>query len=124
MRTTEPPPPFPRPDAAALRRTLARAVLLPPALTAPLAGLFLWQISRLLDATRWVEHTDEVISQADDTLKLLVDLETGVRGYLVTNRSDYLEPYERAEPQVGPALDELTRLVPDNPPRLEPVTKA
>jgi PAS domain S-box-containing protein len=118
MRTTEPRPSAPRPDAAAFKRTLTRAVLLPLVLTAALAGLFLWQISRLLDATRWVEHTDEVISQADDTLKLLVDLETGVRGYLVTDRRDYLEPYERAAPRVGPALDELKRLVSDNPPQV------
>lgn len=106
-------------DAAAFRRTLTRAVLLPLILTAALAGLFLWQITRLLDATRWVEHTDEVISQANQTLKLLVDLETGLRGYLVTGRRDYLEPYERAAPQIGPALDKLQSLVSDNPSQVE-----
>ena len=118
MPPPKPPHSVPLHDAAALRRTLTRAVLLPLVLTAALAGLFLWQITRLLDATRWVEHTDEVISQSNRALKLLVDLETGVRGYLVTNRRDYLEPYERAAPQVGPALDELAQLSSDNPPQL------
>ena len=121
MPTEKPSQPVSLRDAAAFRRTLTRAVLLPLILTAALAGLFLWQISRLLDATRWVEHTDEVISQANQTLKLLVDLGTGVRGYLVTSRRDYLEPYERAAPKVGPSLDELDRLVSDNPPQAERV---
>jgi PAS domain S-box-containing protein len=118
MPTPKPLHPVSLHDAAAFRRTLSRAIILPLILTAALAALFLWQITRLLDATRWVEHTDEVISQSNSALKLLIDLETGVRGYLVTGRRDYLEPYERAAPQVIPALDELGQLVSDNPPQL------
>ena len=118
MPTPKPLHPVSLHDAATFRHTLTRAVILPLILTAALAGLFLWQITRLLDATRWVEHTDEVISQSNRALKLLIDLETGVRGYLVTGRRDYLEPYERAAPQVRPALDELDGLVSDNPPQV------
>lgn len=100
---------------ADFRWILVRAVLLPLVLSAALAGLFLWQINRLTTTARSVEHTDEVISQATEAQKLLIDMETGVRGYLITADRMFLEPYERAIPQLPSALDELHRLVSDNP---------
>lgn len=115
MRTPKPLHPVSLHDAAAFRRTLTRAVILPLVLTAALAALFLWQVTRLLDATRWVEHTDEVIKQANSTQKLLVDSETGLRGYLITGKPEFLEPYDTASRQLGPAFDELAGLVSDNP---------
>ncbi len=39
--------------------------------------------------------------------QILVDAETGERGYLLTGRDDYLEPYRRAVDRLEPALDEL-----------------
>ncbi len=97
------------------RRILLRAVVLPLVLLAIVAGVLLWQISRLLSAAKWVEHTDQVIAGADDALRLIVDMETGLRGYLITGRKDFLEPYERALPEIDPALDRLGELVADNP---------
>ena len=100
---------------ADFRWVLVRAVLLPLLLSAALAGLFLWQINRLTTTAHSVEHTDEVISRATEAQKLLIDMETGVRGYLITADRVFLEPYERAATQIQPALDELRRLVSDNP---------
>lgn len=39
--------------------------------------------------------------------RLLVDAETGQRGYLLTGRRDYLKPYEHAVSSVGQSLDQL-----------------
>ena len=97
------------------RRILIRAILLPLALVGVLAGVFFWQITRLLSAAEWVEHTDQVITQAIAAQKLLIDMETGVRGYLVTADHIFLEPYEQAEPKVAPLLADLRRLTSDNP---------
>lgn len=102
-------------SAADFRRTLVRAIVLPLLLTGALSGVFFWQIYRLLSAAGWVEHTDEVIAQAHEAQKLLIDMETGVRGYLITANRDFLEPYERAAPRVSPSLEELRRQVSDNP---------
>lgn len=101
-------------SAADFRRTLVRAVALPLLLTGALAGVFFWQIYSLLSAAGWVEHTDESIAQATESQKLLIDMETGVRGYLITANRDFLEPYERAEPKVSPSLEGLRRHVSDN----------
>lgn len=39
----------------------------------------------------------------------LIDAETGQRGYLLTNRKEYLKPYVEAQVTVGNSLDWLTR---------------
>ncbi len=105
----------PQVSPADFRWVLVRAVILPLVLSAALASLFLWQINRLTSTARLVEHTDEVISQATVAQKLLIDMETGVRGYLITDDRAFLEPYEQATPKVSPTLGELRRLTSDNP---------
>ncbi|MCM3871152.1 MAG: CHASE3 domain-containing protein, partial [Pyrinomonadaceae bacterium] len=97
------------------KRILTRAVLLPLVLMALLSMFFLWQISNLLSAAQAVEQTDEVISKANEAQKLLLDMETGMRGYLIAGKQEFLEPYHSASQQINPALDELGRLVSDNP---------
>lgn len=106
-------------DGLNFRRSVTLALVLPLALMTLLAGLFLWQIVRLVNAEERVEHTDQVISRANTSQKLLIDMETGVRGYLITGNLDYLEPYNSASVQVGPALDDLKRLVSDNPTQVQ-----
>jgi CHASE3 domain sensor protein len=74
------------------RRRLTRVVALPIVLLLLLSGISIWQITRLLSALRLVDHTNQVISQANATQKLLLDMETGLRGYLLTERQNFLEP--------------------------------
>src|SRR6185369_12822998 len=105
----------PRLQTAELRRSLSQSVVLPALLAVAVAGLFLWQIGRLLATSRWVDHTDEVIAQANHAQKLLIDMETGERGYLITGRPAFLEPYRDAQPQLARAFERLRALVADNP---------
>ncbi len=97
------------------RRTLVRAIAIPLILMGLLTGALLWQINRLLTLSRWVEHTDEVIAQVNLVEKLLVDMETGRRGYLLTGKPEFLEPYNQASTRVAPEFDRLRQLVSDNP---------
>jgi PAS domain S-box-containing protein len=90
---------------------LKRATLLPLLLLAVLSVLLIWQIDHLLGVFRWVSHTNVVIAQANATQKLTLDLETGKRGYLLSGDKRFLEPYQSAEGQVGPALNRLGALV-------------
>ena len=41
-----------------------------------LAALFVVMVSYLLSVIRWVEHSDRVISNANEAVRLTVDLET------------------------------------------------
>jgi PAS domain S-box-containing protein len=98
-----------------LQRRLTRAIAFPIALLLLVSGIFIWQTSNLLAALHWVEQTDRVIAQANLVQKLLIDMETGNRGYLLSGEQSFLEPYEQARAQVGSAIDELKQRVSGNP---------
>ena len=88
-------------------RLLTRAALLPLLLLAALSGLLIWQIVNLLHVFEWVGHTDQVIAQANATQKLLLDMETGKRGYLLSGNTSYLQPYQQSRGSVPAALSQL-----------------
>ena len=106
-------------DPAAFRRVLTRSVVAPLTLLGVLATVFVGLILYLLSAARWVDHTDRVIARGNALLKLLVDGETGMRGYVITKDPVFLEPYEAEEERSDQAFDELSALVSDNPTQVE-----
>ncbi len=63
----------------------------------------------------WVEHTQEVIYRGEQLVSLIKDLETSQRGYLLTRKEQFLEPYRMASDSLKPVLDNLRRLTSDNP---------
>jgi PAS domain S-box-containing protein len=105
-------------DQISFRRMLTRAIVLPLILMSILTGVLLWQISHLLSVTQWVDHVDRVIAQAQHAQKLLLDMETGLRGYLLTGHQDFLEPYKDGSALIGSSFETLGRLVSDNPAQL------
>ncbi|MCO5935338.1 response regulator [Mucilaginibacter sp. RB4R14] len=71
-------------------------------------------ISHLEDDTIMVDHTQKVIKTSSNILQLLIDGETGMRGYGATNNKVFLDPYNEAVPRLGESLIQLTNLVSDN----------
>ena len=61
-----------------------------------------------------VKHTYEVIDKKNTLLTLLIDMETGQRGFLATKNNDYLEPYDKALVKYEIEFDNLTYLTSDN----------
>lgn len=61
-----------------------------------------------------VKHTYQVITDVDNIQKLLVDMETGRRGYRNTGDTSFLRPFEEALPKIEPAVDALREMVSDN----------
>ncbi|MGZ4809907.1 MAG: sensor histidine kinase [Thermoanaerobaculia bacterium] len=106
---------------ARFRRTLVWALAGPVTLLAVLAVTFLLLIRWLNVEADSVEHADRVLSKAQRTQALIIDMETGVRGYLLTHEDAFLTPYRSAMRQVGPAFDEMQSLVRDNPVQSERV---
>lgn len=106
-----------------LERRLIRVIVLPIVLLLLLSGISIWQITQLLSALRWVDHTDQVISQANSVQKLLLDRETGLRGYLLTGQPNFLMPYEQANQTLSSSFDRLRTLVSDNPVQTERVDR-
>jgi methyl-accepting chemotaxis protein len=68
-----------------------------------------------LSNNQWVQHTHTVIGAADRALAALVDMETGLRGFLVGGKDAFLEPYAKGGTTYKAALDQLKRLTSDNP---------
>jgi signal transduction histidine kinase/CHASE3 domain sensor protein len=105
------------------QRRLTLALVLPLLLMLILALSLIGQVNHLTSVMEWVNHTDRVIAQANHTEKLLIDMETGLRGYLVTGNSEFLEPYQKADSDITPAFNQLRRLVSDNPPQVQRLTQ-
>ncbi|MEW4983019.1 MAG: CHASE3 domain-containing protein [Cycloclasticus sp.] len=68
----------------------------------------------LIETGKWVQHTQEVISEVNSLEKLMVDMETGERGFLITGKEVFLEPFVAANEQWGKKISVLQKLVSDN----------
>lgn len=102
-------------DEQSFRKLLSRNIGLPLAVGALSVVFFVSLITYLMSTIQWVEHTDRVINNANEAVKLTVDLETGMRGYLLTGDEHFLDPYEMARPRIIVALKTLQELTADNP---------
>lgn len=71
-------------------------------------------ISQLREDNVWVDHTQKVIKNSNGLLQLMVDAETGMRGYGATNNKAFLGPYKAAIPNIQLRLDSLKSLTSDN----------
>ena len=61
-----------------------------------------------------IVHSHEVISALDTVLSSVQDAETGQRGYLLTQKPSYLQPYEAAVARIAPELATIGSLTRDN----------
>ena len=103
---------------------LRRVIVIPMVVTAALAALLLWESFDLNRSLQWVDHTDQVLDQSARLLKLLVDVETGMRGYLATGDETLLQPYLEGTKRFDSEYRALYGLVDDSSPqkqRLEDV---
>ncbi|WP_421555764.1 response regulator [Pseudomonas kitaguniensis] len=101
-------------DEHSFRKLLSRNVALPLSVGVLSAVFFVVLITYLLSVIQWVEHTDRVINNLNESSKLSVDLETGMRGFLITGDEHFLDPYEVAKPRIIAELRNLQELVADN----------
>jgi CheY-like chemotaxis protein/signal transduction histidine kinase len=106
-------------DEQRFRKLLGRNVTLPLGVGVISAVFFIGLISYLLSVIQWVEHTDRVLNNTNRALKLSIDMETGMRGYLLAGDERYLDPYEIAKPAVTAELQGLEVLVADNPAQVD-----
>lgn len=70
-----------------------------------------------------VNHDAQVISNAYLLFKLVVDMETGQRGFLITQNENFLEPYYQATEDFEVVMNQLKQFVSDNPVQLQQLTR-
>ena len=102
-------------DPKEFRKFLIQATILPIVLSLFLSALFIQQVYSVLDDNKKVRHSDEVINMAGESLDLVLDSETGFRGYIISTNDDYLAPWNMARSQFNKTSEELVNKVSDNP---------
>lgn len=102
-------------DQSTFRRVLARNIIFPLVFGLINAAAFIILILFLLSALRWVEHTESVIGKSNEVTRLMVDMQTSMRGFLITGEESFLGSYRIARPKIKAELDMLRDKVIDNP---------
>lgn len=90
-------------------------LFVPIFLVVGIAAFLLWQIDQYTSLTDWVDRTDQVIATINLIEKQVIDLETGVRGFVITGDPDFLEPYYRSRAELSSTTKDFRNLVRDNP---------
>ncbi len=102
-------------EQARFRAALRWAVGVPFIAALILAGAALWAAYDLNTSMQLVDHSDRAIGQSRRVFRLLVDMESGERGYLVTGNDAFLKPYREASKLVDSEYQTLYLLVADSP---------
>ncbi|MFM9433049.1 CheY-like chemotaxis protein/signal transduction histidine kinase [Janthinobacterium sp. CG_23.3] len=110
-------------DPLSFRRILTRNVTIPLLVGVASATVFVGLVIYLLAALRWVEHSERVIGKANEMAKLSVDLQTGLRGFLLTSDELNLAPYKLAKAGMAVEMLALQEMVADNPAQLDRVKR-
>ena len=74
------------------------------------AGSSVWLSERTRENAADVQEAQSIRTRTSRVLALLLDAETGQRGFLLTQDPRYLEPYEAARRQIGPDIERLKQL--------------
>jgi PAS domain S-box-containing protein len=102
-------------DPRQYNQLLVRLLALPIASLTVLALILGFGLQDVQRSARSVDHSDQVISHANHLIKLIIDEETGLRGYLLTKDPSFLEPFHTADQQLEPEFDALFNLIPTRP---------
>jgi methyl-accepting chemotaxis protein len=79
----------------------------------------LFSVKSLENNFSWVNHTHEVLAKASKIEAAAVDMETGMRGFLLAGKEPFLDPYKQGKAQFDQLSDELANAVADNPVQVE-----
>ncbi|MBK0378923.1 PAS domain S-box protein [Mucilaginibacter segetis] len=80
-----------------------------------LVGVFSYiTLNNLLQSNRAVTHSNIIISELENTISVMKDAETGQRGYLLTDKRQFLQPYNGAYNKTLGLIKHLQALTKDN----------
>lgn len=101
-------------DPNTFKRFSTRTVVIPVVGSFILSGIFVYIIFQLLAANHLVVQSARVLRQVNENMKLMVNAETGVRGYLLTGDESYLEPYNNTMERGPEQFNKLIAMTEDN----------
>lgn len=89
-----------------------------------LGAVCVTNIQKLTRTFGWVEHTHYVLEQAKAIVGNAVNMETGMRGYLLAGKEGFLVPYKNGEKDTYATISELKKTVSDNPKQVARLNEA
>ena len=87
-------------------------------------GIVAANLSVMSENEKWVTHTLKVIQSAKDVLASAIDMETGMRGYLLAGKEAFLAPYNNGSRAFYKGIDKLQKTVADNLDQVERLQSA
>lgn len=97
-----------------LRRRLTMTFVAIFVIAATLFALAVYNISRMREATGWNTHTYEVLEAGQSMLLNMVNIETGLRGFVASGEERFLEPLKAGEAEFARSFDHAKGLTSDN----------
>ncbi len=79
-----------------------------------IAGVSYRHTNSVTESGKWIMHTHEIQKELEELLSHLKDVEIGQRGYIITNDSTFLEPYNNARKEYGKLFIGIKNLLTDN----------
>lgn len=96
------------------RRILIRNILFPLGLGLLSSIIFVGLVLRQVSQNQQLNHTTQVVARVNHLQRLIIDSETGLRGYVITGNRKFLEPYEDALGQYSAEAHRLRSLMDDD----------
>ncbi len=93
---------------------LRRVIVVPIAVTIAFAGLLLWETFDLNKSLQWVDHTDQILDQSGQLLMLMIDMESGTRGFIATGDESFLQIYLQGATRSTSQFQALNQQLDDN----------
>jgi PAS domain S-box-containing protein len=82
---------------------------------AAVLGVFYYNNLKVKSSSYSAEHAQEVLRKNDNVLLDILDIETGVRGYIISENDIYLETFNNAVKAMNTNLSTLSELTRNNP---------
>ena len=101
-------------DQNQFSRLTTRAVAIPVVGSVILSAVFVYIIFNMINVSQRVNHSNRVVSSAYEILQLVVDAESGVRGFKLTFDDKFLEPWKRSI-VLDQKFNQIIDLTKDNP---------
>jgi methyl-accepting chemotaxis protein len=70
--------------------------------------------SKQMETVRWNVHTYQVLQESDALLLSMVNIETGMRGFVASGDEKFLEPFKQGQQDFTTHFDKVKSLTSDN----------
>ena len=108
----------------ATRDKVYLGVSAPLALLVIIGSIGIFTVNIITETGDRLERVETTLKQAADISASAVDMQTGMRGYLLAGQDEFLEPYDRGAATTFEKIDALARRVADNPTQVRRLEQA